>query len=212
MEADYVCFLVTIPAPTRKTLPKNGDCKEAVDSMTYSRLLKSRGVLPVLALILSAWALGYAGAGTLGWTRSVSGKTSKSRCRDVAEYRSLPVNPVYWYTAVELGGWDFSTAQISLVSSLLGLVGIIYSLVLFPRISCRYGNRRLVLLGTMGLAYIYVFFVLANTLLRLDMTRTFRCLLPVWLLIQGISFPSINSEFRVGIASRPSFEWLAGLT
>lgn len=157
----------------KETLPPSGSDGEAVESMTYGKLLRSQGVVPVLTMVVNNWFFGYAGT----------------------------VNPVFWYTSVKLGGWGFSTQQISILLAVLGVVCITFSLTLYVRIANRFGHAKVVLFGAFGLLVNYICFMLGNAFLRLGMAKAFFCVLPVWLLLHGSSYGSSDTSLQLALNS-----------
>lgn len=61
----FVYFETRLTRSLAKTLSRGRTDTDAVSGITYKALFKTRGVLPVLILVVSAWSFGFAGAGKL---------------------------------------------------------------------------------------------------------------------------------------------------
>ncbi|MCJ1319789.1 hypothetical protein MMC15_005125 [Xylographa vitiligo] len=98
------------------------------------------------------------------------------------------VCPVFYFTAVSLGGYGFSPLQISLFMALAGISQALWILLVFPPLQARFGTGG-VLRGC-AVAWPILFFVapLGNFFLRQDWKLTFWIVGPMFLVVgSGVS-------------------------
>ena len=101
---------------------------------------------------------------------------------------SVLVCPVFYFTAVSLGGYGFSPLQISLFMALAGISQALWILLVFPPLQGRFGTGG-VLRGC-AVAWPILFFVapLGNFFLRQDWKLTFWIVGPMFLVVgSGVS-------------------------
>ncbi|EAQ92873.1 hypothetical protein CHGG_01108 [Chaetomium globosum CBS 148.51] len=87
-------------------------------------------------------------------------------------YSYTSIVPVFWFTKISLGGWGFTSLQISLMMGLNGLSQAIWILLVFPPLHRRIGTNGV--LRVCAIAY-PLFFAMApffNLLLRADTPAT----------------------------------------
>ncbi|CAI7583377.1 unnamed protein product [Penicillium glandicola] len=106
--------------------------------------------------------------------------------------------PVFWFTPVDLGGYDFTPLQISLMMGLNGAAQAAWLLIVFPPLQKRIGSNGVIRLC----AFVYpIFFLscpLGNVLLRIgtdSAVKAFWILLPISLVIGcgvSMSFTAIQ--------------------
>ena len=154
----------TLLSQTRSFETKK-NCEEA--NFGYRELLLSPGVLPILVLFLADWALGNA---------------------------MRAINPVFWFTSVPLGGWDFTEHQISILSGATGLVGIIWSVLGYPSAHARLGSKRILNYCGIVLVALQLWPVASNQLLRNRRKVGFFILLPIFSVLQAVMSGSSNGK------------------
>lgn len=106
--------------------------------------------------------------------------------------------PVFWYTPVRLGGFNFSPFQISLMMGLNGAAQAAWLLLVFPPLHHRVGSNRVIRLCALAYPWFFLCCPLGNVLLRMDTEgslRTFWVFMPVTLALGSgvaMSFTAIQ--------------------
>ncbi|KAK9426693.1 putative Major facilitator superfamily domain-containing protein [Seiridium unicorne] len=129
----------------------------------------------------------------------------------VLAFAYTAVVPVFWFTPVSLGGFGFTTFQISLFLGLTGFSQAVWLLVFFPPLQHRLGTN-----GVMRLcAYVYPiamgFSAILSAILRSGAETTFWVIMPIFVLVApGISMSFTAVQLALNDVS-PSPETLGTL-
>ena len=124
--------------------------------------------------------------------------------KSVAYFNSVLVCPVFYFTAVSLGGYGFSPLQISLFMALAGLSQAVWILLAFPPLQRRFGTGDVLRGCAVGWPILFFVAALGNFFLRQNWKLAFWIVGPISIAIgSGISMafskPSIVSSFDLDI-------------
>lgn len=98
------------------------------------------------------------------------------------------IMPVFYFTPVELGGFGFSPAYISLFMAIGGLSQSLWLLVAFPWLQLRIGTAGVMKLCAAAYPFFFLYLPLCNIFLRLGWTKLFWTLGPTLLAVgSGVS-------------------------
>ena len=83
------------------------------------------------------------------------------------------VSPVFYFTSIELGGWEFSPAMISIFFAVIGVSQALWQLVVFPPLQKRLGTVKVLKACMIGWPLLLGITPFTNWLLRMGWTRAF---------------------------------------
>ncbi|KAJ5183734.1 hypothetical protein N7492_001350 [Penicillium capsulatum] len=78
------------------------------------------------------------------------------------------IAPVFWFTPAHLGGYGFTTVQISLLMGLNGAAQAVWLLLIFPPLQRQVGTNGVIRLCAFAYPFFFLCCPLGNVLLRLD--------------------------------------------
>ena len=87
-------------------------------------------------------------------------------------YSYTSIVPVFWFTPVRLGGWGFTSLQISLMMGLNGLSQALWILLVFPPLHRRIGTNGVIRACAVAYPLFFAVAPLFNLLLRADTPAT----------------------------------------
>ncbi|KAI3286717.1 hypothetical protein DTO002I6_8030 [Penicillium roqueforti] len=116
----------------------------------------------------------------------------------VLAFAYTAIIPVFWFTPVNLGGYDFTPLQISLMMGLNGASQAAWLLLVFPPLQRKIGSNGVIRLCALAYPLFFLLCPLGNVLLRVDTdgsVKAFWILLPLGLAIGcgvSMSFTAIQ--------------------
>lgn len=116
----------------------------------------------------------------------------------VLAFAYTAITPVFWFTPVHLGGYGFTSVQISLLMGLSGAAQAAWLLLVFPPLQRRIGTNGVIRLCALAYPLFFLCCPLGNVLLRLDTkvsTNAFWIFTPIMLSIGcgvSMSFTAIQ--------------------
>ncbi|KZO91658.1 MFS general substrate transporter [Calocera viscosa TUFC12733] len=131
---------------------KTHDHAVQIDPPPIREILAAPGVIPVIIIFQYALLLGIA---------------------------FTAVAPIFFYTAIDLGGFGYSPAQISLYLAGCGISQAIWLLIAFPPLQRRLGTGNLLRICAWAWPVAFCFFPLLNALLRNGQTTAFWIIVPI---------------------------------
>ncbi|KAJ6142688.1 hypothetical protein N7471_002141 [Penicillium samsonianum] len=116
----------------------------------------------------------------------------------VLAFAYTAIIPVFWFTPVYLGGYDFTALQISLMMGLNGAAQAAWLLLVFPPLQKKIGSNRVIYLCALVYPLFFLSCPLGNVLLRMGTdgsVKAFWIVLPIGLVIGcgvSMSFTAIQ--------------------
>jgi MFS family permease len=113
----------------------------------------------------------------------------------VLAFAFTAIVPVFWFTPIHLGGYDFTTLQISLMMGLNGAAQAAWLLLVFPLLQRRIGSNGVIRLCASAWPAFFISCPIGNILLRQGSVNAFWIFVPVTLVIGcgvSMSFTAIQ--------------------
>lgn len=106
----------------------------------------------------------------------------------------------FFYTSVELGGWGWTSQRISMLLAFTGITAAIWSALMLPPVTRRYGERLIIIVAAYIMLLIPLWYIISNELLRHRLDVAFWAILPIIATVSTLALSSClgqSSQFTL---------------